>query len=73
MPSRGGVKVAMTPPVAASRTVAVGSVPAKEAPGASRLAVTTILCTSAGTEPVSTVIVSAAPLLCLTPGAAGWL
>jgi hypothetical protein len=72
----GGVKVAMTPPLSASRTVAVGSVPAKVAPGASGLAVTTIFSMSAGTATVSTVIASGAvppPDRYVTPGPVGWL
>lgn len=72
VPSWGGVKVASTAFVAASRTVAVGSVPAKVAP-LSRLAVTTTFAMSAGTAPVSTVMESAAPVLWVTPGALGWL
>ncbi len=76
VPSRGGVKVARTLPSSALRTVAVGSVPAKVAPGASRLAVTTTLSMSAGTAAVSTTIASGeapAPARWLTPGPAGWL
>ncbi len=66
----------MTLPSAALRTVPVGSVPAKVAPGASRLAVTTIFSMPAGTAAVSTVIVSPAPDapdVWVTPGPAGWL
>ncbi|OSY50572.1 hypothetical protein BG846_03740 [Streptomyces fradiae ATCC 10745 = DSM 40063] len=58
VPSRGGVKVARTAPVAASRTVAVGSTPWKVRPASSGLAVTTIRSMSAGTAAVSTVIAS---------------
>ncbi len=66
--------MATTAPLTASRTVAVGSVPAKVAPGASRLAVTTTFWTSAGTAAVSTVIVSASPVPAwVTPGPEGWL
>ena len=52
------MNVARTVPLSASRTVAVGSVPAKVAPGASGLAVTTIFSMPAGTAAVSTVIAS---------------
>ncbi|GAA3069332.1 hypothetical protein GCM10020000_62240 [Streptomyces olivoverticillatus] len=76
MASRGGVKVASTAPSSAPRTVAVGSIPAKVAPWASGLAVTTIFSMSSGTAEVSTVIASGeAPLAarCATPGPLGWL
>ncbi len=60
MPSCGGVKVARTAPVSASRTVAVGSMPWKVWPAASGLAVTTIFSMPGGTAAVSTVIASGA-------------
>lgn len=60
MPSWGGVKVEITDPLTASRTVAVGSMPWKVCPAASGLAVMTIRSIPAGTEPVSTVIESGA-------------
>lgn len=65
----------MTLPSSALRTVPVGSVPAKVAPGASGLAVTTIFSMPSGTAAVSTVMVSPppAPAECVTPGPPGWL
>ncbi len=62
-------------PSSALRTVPVGSVPAKVAPGVSRLAVTTIFSMPSGTAPVSTVMVSPPPGAAewVTPGPAGWL
>ncbi len=70
------MKVARTAPVSASRTVAVGSMPAKVTPDSSGLAVTTILVIAAGTARVSMVIASAEPPLagrCVTPGPFGAL
>ncbi len=58
MPSCGGVKVASTEPVSASRMVAVGPMPWKLWPAASGLAVTTIFSMPDGTAAVSTVILS---------------
>ena len=69
------MKVAITEPSSAPRTVAVGVVPAKAAPP-SMLAVTTIFSIPAGTAPVSTAIESGAeppPERWVTPGPCGWL
>jgi hypothetical protein len=52
------VKVEITEPFAASRIVAVGSMPWKVWPAASGLAVTTIFSIPGGTAEVSTVIES---------------
>lgn len=60
VPSFGGVKVAITAPPSASRTVAVGSTPWKDCPAASGLAVTTTRSMPCGSAPVSTVIESGA-------------
>lgn len=60
MASCGGVNVAITVPSSAFRMVAVGSMPWKVWPGASGLAVTTILSMPAGRAPVSTWIASGA-------------
>ncbi len=65
-----------TSPVAASRTVAVGSMPAKVAPASSGLAVTTILLIPAGTAAVSTMMASGLPAAAgrwVTPGPLGAL
>lgn len=60
MPSRGGVKEAITAPPSALRTVPVGSMPWKDCPAASGLAVTTIRSMPGGSAAVSTVIESGA-------------
>lgn len=70
------MKVTSTSPVAVSRTVAVGSMPAKVAPASSGLAVTTILVMPAGTAVVSMVMASGVPPEAgrwVTPGPSGAL
>lgn len=60
MASCGGVNEAITAPPSALRTVAVGSMPWKDCPAASGLAVTTIRSMPGGTAEVSTVTESGA-------------